>query len=359
MRVYAVVWLIFWCLLPGRPAAALTAAEVRPPKDATLCGQPVPFTQDDVRERFEKEMLLTLWDRPQVMLWLKRTTRFLPFIANSLRAAGLPDDLKYLAIVESALRAHAGSSKGAMGYWQLMPATARHYGLKVDEFVDQRRDLYASTEAAIAYLKVLHAKFSSWTLTLAAYNMGEEGLEAEMLEQKTDNYYQLYLPLETQRFIFRMLCVKLIVSNPKAYGFDLAPEDFYSPLQFDTAEVDCFQETPIRLVAEAAGTYFKRIKDLNPQLRGHYIQAGHHRFRLPPGNAKGFEGRFSQLVNAYRAERSQRIYVVQNGDSLSTIADKFGVPLAALLIWNHIDLTETIHPGDRLVIYPRPDAQGK
>ena len=150
----------------------VAAKDVRPPKGLTLCGETVPFDLDDVRERFEKEMLLTLWDRPQVLLWLKRTTRYLPFISQALHQSGMPDDIKYLAIVESALRPHAGSPKGAMGFWQLMPGTARNYGLTVDEFIDHRRDLILSTPAALDYLKALHAKFSSWTLALAAYNMG-------------------------------------------------------------------------------------------------------------------------------------------------------------------------------------------
>lgn len=339
-------------LAPMKAAATVTAASARPPEGLALCGERVPLNQDHVRERFEKEMLLTLFDRPQVLLWLKRSTRYLPFISQSLEQAGMPQDIQYLAIIESALRPHAGSPKGAIGFWQLMPTTARNYGLKVDEFVDQRRDLFLSTPAAIDYLKMLHEKFSSWTLALAAYNMGEEGLEAEMLEQKTSDYYQLYLPLETQRFIFRMLAVKLIVSDPEAYGFNLASGDFYAPIVFDTVAVDCFQETPIRLVAEAADTTFKRIKDLNPHLRGHYIRSGHHQLRVPQGRASGFKKRFDALVSSYSKERDHRIYVVKNGDSLSTIAEKFGVPLAALLIWNRIGIDKTLHPGDRLVIYP-------
>lgn len=344
------------CLLlafaPIKAEATVTAASARPPEGLSLCGEKVPFELDHVRERFEKEMLLTLFDRPQVLLWLKRTTRYLPFISQALDQADMPSDIKYLAIIESALRPHAGSPKGAIGFWQLMPTTARNYGLKVDEFVDQRRDLYLSTPAALDYLKMLHAKFSSWTLALAAYNMGEEGLEAEMLEQKSSDYYQLYLPLETQRFIFRMLAVKLIMSDPEAYDFNLAPGDYYAPIGFDTVAVDCFQETPIRLVAEAAKTSFKQIKDLNPHLRGHYIRAGHHQLRVPQGRATGFKKRFDAIVSAYSKERDHRIYVVKNGDSLSTIAEKFGVPLAALLIWNRIGVDKTLYPGDRLVIYP-------
>ena len=360
MRMQYLLTLCFMLILaPLQAQATVTAASARPPESLSLCGESVPFDQVQVRERFEKEMLLTLFDRPQVLLWLKRTTRYLPFISQTLVQEGLPDDIKYLAIIESALRPHAGSSKGAIGFWQLMPTTARNYGLKVDQFVDQRRDIFLSTPAAIAYLKDLYEKFSSWTLALAAYNMGEEGLEAEMLEQKTSDYYQLYLPLETQRFIFRMLAVKLIVSDPEAYGFKLATGDFYAPVVFDTVAVDCFEETPLRLAAEASNAYFKEIKDLNPHIRGHYLRAGHHQLRVPQGGASGFKKRFDALVMAYSKERNHRIYVVQNGDSLSTIAEKFGVPLAAVLIWNRIGVDKTLHPGDRLVIYPGSIEFGK
>jgi membrane-bound lytic murein transglycosylase D len=347
------VWLCLCGISAAKAQVAITAEAVRLPQGLTLCGEPVPINLEDVHERFEKEMLLTLWDRSQVLLWLKRTTRYLPYIAQELKKAGMPDDLKYLAIVESALMPHAGSSRGAIGFWQLLPETARKYGLAVDEFIDQRRDLYLSTPAALSYLNALYTRFGSWSLALAAYNLGEGTVDAEILEQKTRDYYQLYLPLETQRFIFRLLAIKLIIGDPKAYGFELAAQDFYKPLRFDTVSVDCLQETPIRLVALAANTYFKMIKDLNPHLRGHYLQAGRHSLRLPPGGREHFNERFQALVSAHREERQQRVYVVQGGDTLSSIAEKFGVPLAALLIWNRIDMKKSLQTGDRLVIYPR------
>ena len=327
---------------------------IKLPVKLAFCGEQVPLDNSDVRERFEKEMLLTLWDRPQVLLWIKRAPRYLNFIAQQLHANHMPDDLKYLAIAESALRPHAGSAKGAVGFWQMLPETARKYGLTVNADIDERRNLQASTQAALRYLQELHDKFSSWTLAAAAYNMGEEGLTAEVLEQNTKDYYRLYLPLETQRFIFRILAAKLIVQDPQAYGFQLARKDLYKPLLFDTVALDCFQEVPIRLVAEAAGTYFKRIKDLNPQLRGHYIQEGHYQIHLPPGSAKGFQERLDRLLQTYSQLRQQRIYVVKSGDSLSSIAAKFNVPLAAIIIWNRVDLDSPLYPGDRLVIYPQP-----
>jgi hypothetical protein len=256
-------------------------------------------------------------------------------------------------VAESALRPHAGSTKGAIGFWQLLPDTARKYGLTVDQFIDERRNLFTSTPAALRYLKELHEKFSSWTLAAAAYNMGEQGLTAEILEQRVKDYYKLYLPLETQRFIFRVIAVKLILSEPQRYGFKISPDQLYKPLAFENAPVDCFQEIPIQLVAEAAGSYFKEIKDLNPHLRGHYLQAGHHQIHLPVGRSAGFQSRLNKLISQYGQDKQKRLYIVQSGDSLSTIAEKFDVPLAALIIWNRIDHKRPIYPGDRLVIYPR------
>ncbi|NIM98832.1 MAG: transglycosylase SLT domain-containing protein, partial [candidate division Zixibacteria bacterium] len=125
-------------------------------------------------------------------------------------------------------------------------------------------NLFASTRAAIRYFQSLYGSFESWTLAAAAYNLGEEGIMAEILEQRTDNYYHLYLPLETQRFLFRIVSAKLILSDPEIYGFKLSEEDYYPPLEFDRVQVNCSQETPIRIVAEAAKTHFKVIKDLNP-----------------------------------------------------------------------------------------------
>jgi peptidoglycan lytic transglycosylase D len=198
-------------LTPGSAAAQervdvlLRALTLEP--SVSLCGEPVPVEDPRVVERFEKEMLVSLGNRPQVILWLKRSTRYFPYIERMLRENDLPEDIKYLAIAESALRMHAGSRKGAMGVWQLMPQTARKYGLVVDRNFDERRNLYLSTPAVMAYLKDLFDRFGSWSLSLAAYNMGEEGLAAEILEQGITDYYRLYLSLETQRFIFRILAI--------------------------------------------------------------------------------------------------------------------------------------------------------
>ncbi len=321
-------------------------------KKMTLCSEKVPLESQEVRERMEKELLLTVWNRSQVLLWLKRSRRYLPIIEKMLAESDMPDDLKFVAIAESALRPHAGSRKGAVGFWQFMPSTARKYGLTVNRRFDERRNIFLSTRAAIKYLKDLYDEFGSWALALAAYNMGEEGMKAEILAQGTDDYYRLYLPLETQRFIFRILAVKLIIANPAGHGFHLTDKDFYPPLIFETVEIDISEEVPLQIIARAADTNFKTIKDLNPHIRGHYLAKGQHPVHIPGSASADFMPRYRKLADKYLLMKRERIYVVQSGDNLSSIAQEFDVPLAALLIWNRLDLKRPIRPGQRLIIYP-------
>jgi membrane-bound lytic murein transglycosylase D len=317
----------------------------------SFCGETVPTDEQEVRERYEKELLLALGNRAQVILWMKRSSRYLPYIEKSLREWQMPDDLKYVAFAESALLPHAGSSRGAVGYWQFIPSTGRKYGLTINSRIDERRNIFASTQAALRYLKELHETFGSWALAAAAYNMGEERLMAEILEQGTGNYYHLHLPLETQRFLFRILSVKVILSEPGKYGFHFTEEDYYPPQAFDVIQLDCTQETPIRIVAQAAGTHFKAIKDLNPQIRGHHLSGGSHQLLIPKGAAAGFSARYSRALGRYLSSLKGSVYIVKQGDNLSMIAERFGVPLLSLVIWNGLDVTRPIHPGDRLVIH--------
>ncbi len=330
------------------PLAALHGIE-----NLEFCGEPVPLHEQDVRERLEKELLLSVWDRPQVILWLKRYPRYMPHIEAVLKENGLPDDFKYMAIIESALRPHAGSRKGAIGFWQFMTDTARRYGLRVDRRIDERRNLFASTRAASAYIKDLYGLADSWTLAAAAYNMGEEGLKAEMMVQGVLDFYHLYLPLETQRFVFRILSAKLILTQPEHYGFFLNKEDAYPSLRFHPNDIECFDDVPIRVIADAAKTRFKVIKDMNPEIRGHFLVSGSHTIHIPQDAMEGFEARLAEGIAAYAKNQSERIYVIKEGDNLSSIAQKFEVPLPALLIWNSIDFKEPIHPGDLLIIHPR------
>jgi hypothetical protein len=352
-----------WAATPMAPAGAgepsldfsalIAAARIRAP--LAFCGEPVPLEELDVRERMEREILSVLADPHQVILWIKRSRQALAPIEAALRAQSLPQDLKYIAIAESSLRPHAGSPKGAMGYWQFIEPTGRKYGLRVDSEKDERRNLFASTEAAIAYLRELQESFGSWTLAVAAYNMGENGLRNNIAQQNTRDYYRLYLPLETQRYVFRILTAKLILQNPEKYGFRLEPDDIYPPASFERVALEISRETPLVAIAQAANTYVKTIKDLNPEIRGYRLAPGPHQLLIPKNAAPGFHERLAQLINQAAEKRQEVVYVVKEGDTLSEIAARHGVSVSEVRSWNRLDPKKPIQPGMRLVLQTKEE----
>ena len=232
-----------------------------------------------------------------------------------------------------------------------MPGTGLKYGLEIDKNLDQRRNFFASTDAAIGYFKYLFQKFGSWTLAAAAYNMGEDGLKSEILVQKVNNYYDLYLNQETQRYVFRILAAKIIMSNPAKFGYVLSKDDLYLPRQFDTVEIQAIQPVPLRIIAQAAHTYFKVIKDLNPQIKYYHLPAGTYQINIPKGSSDGFRERYDKLVVEWFALRNDSVYTVKKGDSLTGIASRFNVPYKALTIWNSMGSSKKIAPGDKLYIF--------
>lgn len=314
------------------------------------CNVKIPLERQEIKERLEKEMLLALWDRPQVILWLKRASRYFPVIENILKKNGLPSDLKYVPIIESALRPHAGSSKGAIGFWQFLRSTGRRYGLRIDSMVDERRNIIKSTQAACRYLKALKQQFGSFMLALSAYNMGEYGLLSEIKAQKTNNFFSLYLPLETQRYLFKLITAKLIFENQKKYGFHLKPSDLYPDFTFDKIHFKSDFLMPIVLVAKASGISFKNFKAYNPELRGYHLGKGSHTLLIPQGRAEAFNKNFAAQYKTWEKTYKKRVHLVEKGDSLIKIAEKYQISLSFLLKLNNLSITDIIHPGDRLVI---------
>ncbi len=364
MRIFAHVLLLFCLVVPstalaeeeplfGPPPATLPEliSSLRFDKPLNFCGEEVPLDLPDVRERFEKEFLLALWDRAQVILWLKRAGKYMPYIEEMLKENNLPDDLKYIAVIESALLPHVGSSKGAVGFWQFIRGTGRRYGLKINSERDERRNIFYSTNAAIEYLKALHKIFGSWTLTAAGYNMGESRLKSQIERQGVSDYYMLYLPLETQRYVFKIITAKMIFSDPAKYGFELNDDDLYPPEEFDRIKIKCKNSTPLSVVAEAAGCYLKEIKDLNPELRGYELSRGTHEIAVPKGSEAQFQKRYEKLISEWVAKNRKKTYVVKKGDNLNAIAKRFDVSVPALVRWNNLSLNKHIHPGKKLVIY--------
>jgi LysM repeat protein len=317
----------------------------------SFCNEQVPLDETDVQERLERELLVALDQRDTVILWLKRVNRYFPHIEKALRDNSLPDDLKYIVITESGLRPLAISHKGAAGFWQFIESTGNRYGMKINSHIDERRNLFYSTDAAIKYFKDLYTLFGSWTLAAAAYNMGEDGLLTEILMQKENSFYHLFLNDETQRYVFKVLAAKMILSNPEQYGFSLTEDDLYKPLQFERVQITVDQPVPLYIISKASNTYFKTIKDLNPHIKNYDLHAGQHDLLLPLGSSPGFFERYGKLLQEYRDEKNKSIYTVKKGETLSEIAKRFNVSIKAILLWNGITNANRISSGDKLLIF--------
>ena len=315
-----------------------------------LCGEPIPLENLHVLEMLDREFTIAVWDRAQVFMWLKRSGRYFPYIEAKLAEATMPDDLKYVPVAESALITDARSRKRAVGLWQFMTHTGRRYGLRKNRIIDERRDFERSTEAAIEYLKHLRDKFGSWTLALAAYNCGDALLEREIKKQRVEDFYRLRLPLETERYIFRIAAAKIIMEHPHRYGFYLPPEQVYRPLWYDTVEVKLRRRLDLTDLAHALGTDYIVLKRLNPQIRHYYLPKGHHTIRVPPGFGSKVELALQQLKQIPQRDKdktSESYYVVQDGDTLGQIAKQTGVSITTLRSLNGI-YGSTIWAGQKL-----------
>ena len=325
------------------------------PKVVSLCNERVPLDKWDVWQRLDSEFFSMLVDQRQVILWLKRTGQFFPYIEEELERAGLPDDLKYVTIVESGLRAGVTSSAGAAGFWQFIETTGNSYGLTQNAWLDNRRDLYASTQAAIKYLGKLHKMFNDWPLALAAYNCGEGRVINAMKSQGVKNYYQLELPRETERYVFRVIAAKIILSDPKRYGFYIDEENLFPPYQFETVTVTLKQETNLRDIARKYGTYFREIRLLNPEIQGETLPAGTHTIKVPKG-WKQLSKLLPQeepveMVAEVKESSAGIVYTVRKGDSIGKIAAQFNVSVGSIKPLNGGGSSlSTIHPGDQLLI---------
>ncbi|MFH1035091.1 MAG: transglycosylase SLT domain-containing protein [Pseudomonadota bacterium] len=263
------------------------------PKELTLAGERVPLNDPLVAEALDREFTIAVHDQAQVVMWMKRAQRYFPHITARLKSTGLPDDLKYLAVAESSLLHRVVSVAGATGPWQFMEATGRAYGLRRDAYFDDRRNPDRATEAALGLLRDLHKSLGSWSLAMAAYNCGERRVRQEMAEQGVNNYYDLYLPHETMRYVFRILAAKIILENPSAYGYCLPPEALYQPLPADRVRLDLPHNLHLRTLGQATGSTVRLLKELNPELLTYVIPKGVHDLKVPKGQGAGLGKRLA------------------------------------------------------------------
>ncbi len=302
-------------------------------------------------------------DREEVLRWIefyrgpgraklerfyRRGLRYLPYIFDIVEEEGLPRDLAYLPMIESGFNPRARSRAGAVGIWQFMRGTARKYGLRVDWWMDERRDPLKSTRAAMHYLRDLYEEFGSWDLALAAYNVGEGRIRR--LRRNDDlTYWEVRrrLPRETRLYVPSFFAVVLLLKDPEAFGLSLDTTGV-QPWAFDTVYVPAPVE--LRLVARWAGTTVETLEDLNPafrrwatppDLKGFYL-------RVPPGTREQVQAGMESTPR--RQWVTKRIHRVRRGESLWTIARKYGVSVSAIARANHLRRRSLIHPGQRLWI---------
>ncbi|MEZ4857916.1 MAG: lytic transglycosylase domain-containing protein [Flavobacteriaceae bacterium] len=250
------------------PTQNIYALEI--PEDLNFAGEPMPVNDPDIRERIDRELLVNTYWQSNMLILIKRSHKYFPIIEALLKKYGLPDDFKYLAVAESGLD-NVKSPAGAAGFWQFLNTTGKEYGLEVNDYVDERYHLEKATKVAAAYLKNSKEKFGSWTAAAAAYNAGNGGVLNQMKRQEVGDYYNLLLNNETSRYVFRIVAIKEIMSNPKKYGFHFEPEDVYKTIPTYKVKVDS-SVTNFAAFAKNFGINYKILKIHNPWLRETYLK---------------------------------------------------------------------------------------
>lgn len=234
-------------------------------KEADFCGEKTPLEDQEVAEKLDRELVTNAYWQANTALIMKRAGKWFGQIEPILKTEGVPDDFKYLMVIESAVMNDV-SPAGATGFWQFMEKTAQEYGLEVNEEVDERYNPLRATQAACSYLKTAYGKFANWTNVAASYNMGMAGLMREQREQQKLSYYDLYLNRETSRYVYRILALKEIMKNPKKYHFDMGTDDLYKPENTRKVVVTESIKDLVSFAIEQ-GTTYKTLKTLNPWLR--------------------------------------------------------------------------------------------
>jgi hypothetical protein len=245
--------------------ASYKTFSIRIPKNLNFAGEKTPIMDFSVREAMERELIVNTYWQSQSLLLHKRASRWFPVIEPILEKNGVPDDFKYIALIESQL-SNVVSPQGAAGFWQIIESTGNGYGMEISEDVDERYNVAKSTEAACKYFREAYKNFNNWTLVAASYNLGMGGIQAQLDKQKVKNYYDLALTEETARYVYRILAMKEIISRPKVYGYLLRKKDLYPPISTKKITVDSTISN-LADFAIAQGINYKILKLFNPWLR--------------------------------------------------------------------------------------------
>jgi hypothetical protein len=291
------------------------------PLPVIFCGDTLDMDNHFIRERVEREFYSLLGNQGQLQLYLKRTEKYLPMIEEHLRNSGLPEDLKYLSVHESALLPSIRSRSNAVGLWQFMYHTGRMYKLKINRYVDERRDPQKATMAAMRFIKDLHKRFENWPLVLAAYNGGQGRIQRSIKKQNSNSLIDLSLPQETERYYFKIVGTKIIISDPEMFGFKLEGIDFF-PVTATEEIVFVIEESSMTLeeIASEFDLSLVALKEYNPQLINTHLIKGSHQLKIPVVNHAAYLERTSALEHQIISHQDK----TKNDMSETELADAEG-----------------------------------
>lgn len=376
----------------------------RLPKNVSFCGETVDLSDPWIRERLEKEFILIMGNRAQVLLWTKRARRVFPVIEAQADTIGTCKDLKYVAVIESGLRPAETSHASAKGWWQFMSGTARQYGLDVDRAWDQRTDLSLSTKAGLKYLAALREQFGTWTLAMAAYNTGPGRLRRAREQQQLRDYWRLDLYTEAERYVPRIIAAKIVMSDLARYGFAQGVRQGWSKREKDFVRATVPARKSIKVLDMAVGTGIdlRILRALNPELGTDELPTGRaftlavpkgkalkvrrwleaaavrartkrappvarERAKTPPKPAskrrsakrskparpaKRSATKRGKSTRRSRTGRPAKYYTVRQGDSLWSVAQDHKVSVGDVRRWNKLTSRSLLRPGQRLIVRP-------
>ncbi|MBI2083627.1 MAG: transglycosylase SLT domain-containing protein [Deltaproteobacteria bacterium] len=341
-------------MMPKRGSAVDNSVENAIPQDhfAEFQAEPVPLVMNDRVQDW-----ITYFQgagRERFTLYLSRSGKYIPMMKKILRQYGLPEDLVYLALIESGFNPHAYSRARATGTWQFIYRTGLRYGLRVDAWIDERRDPEKSTVAAAKYLKDLHDRFDDWYLAAAGYNAGEGKIQRAIYRYRTEDFWEMsrrkYLKRETKNYVPKLIAAALISKNPKEYGFADVP--YEDPVHYDKVIIET--PTDLRVAAECAGVTYEEIKVLNPEL-SLWVTPPHYpdyELKVPHGTEDRFKVRYAALTPAERIATS--VHEVKGKESLTQIASRYRIPPKFLAAVNRVSPEGRLDAGQQILIPNSP-----
>lgn len=259
-------------------SAGLNVLHAQPevPQSVVFCDKKIDLTRFDRYERMDRELLAFTYMHSTSIQMIKKANRYFPIVEPILKEEGVPEDFKYLMVIESNLNPNARSAAGAAGLWQFMKTTGREYGLEVNDNIDERYHVEKATRAACKYLKDAYAKYNDWVAVAASYNAGQARISTQLEKQFTDDALDLYLVEETARYVYRIIAAKIMFANPAQFGFILKASDLYVPIPYK--EITITNEIGnLAQWAKNQGTTYALLKNLNPWLRQDFLQNRTHR----------------------------------------------------------------------------------